>query len=161
MNVNRREALRTMAAGLAAPLMAQNNKTNLLILFADDMGWGELACYGHPTIRTPNLDQMARDGVRDLVASNERDPEDGPAPQAPELQRLLTARRQHEAWQHQQRMARLARCLIAQFAAVKQQHGWVDMNDVERTALVMLAGPAAKFITGSSFTIDDGQMLRS
>ena len=28
-------------------------------------------------------------------------------------------------------------------------------------ALVMLAGPAAKFITGSSFTIDDGQMLRS
>ena len=59
----------------------------------------------------------------------------------PELQRLLTARRQHEAWQHQQRMARLARCLIAQFAAVKQQHGWVDMNDVERTALVMLADP--------------------
>jgi ATP-dependent helicase/nuclease subunit A len=59
----------------------------------------------------------------------------------PELQRLLTARRQHDAWQHQQRMARLARCLIAQFAAVKQQHGWVDMNDVERTALVMLADP--------------------
>ncbi|OGA58233.1 MAG: DNA helicase UvrD [Burkholderiales bacterium RIFCSPHIGHO2_01_FULL_64_960] len=59
----------------------------------------------------------------------------------PELQRLLTARRQHEAWQHQQRMARLARCLIAQFVAVKQQHGWVDMNDVERTAVVMLADP--------------------
>ena len=59
----------------------------------------------------------------------------------PELQRLLVARRQHEAWQHQQRMARLARCLIAQFVAVKQQHGWVDMNDVERTALVMLADP--------------------
>ena len=59
----------------------------------------------------------------------------------PELQRLLVARRQHEAWQHQQRMARLARSLIAQFAAVKQQHGWVDMNDVERTALVMLADP--------------------
>lgn len=59
----------------------------------------------------------------------------------PELQRLLEARRQHEAWQHQQRMARLARCLIAQFAAVKNLHGWVDMNDVERTALVMLADP--------------------
>lgn len=59
----------------------------------------------------------------------------------PELQRLLTARRQHAAWQHQQRMARLARCLITQFAAVKHQHGWVDMNDVERTALVMLADP--------------------
>ncbi len=56
-------------------------------------------------------------------------------------QRALTARRQHDAWQHQQRMARLARCLIAEFAAVKHQHGWVDMNDVERTALVMLADP--------------------
>lgn len=59
----------------------------------------------------------------------------------PELQRLLLARRQHDAWQHQQRMARLARCLIAEFAAVKHQRGWVDMNDVERTALVMLADP--------------------
>ncbi len=59
----------------------------------------------------------------------------------PELQRLLTARRQHAAWLHQQRMARLARCLIAAFAAVKHQHGWVDMNDVERTALVMLDDP--------------------
>ena len=59
----------------------------------------------------------------------------------PELQRLLVARRQHAAWQHQQRMARLARALIAQFAAVKHQHGWVDMNDVERTALVMLSDP--------------------
>ncbi|WP_235503945.1 MULTISPECIES: UvrD-helicase domain-containing protein [unclassified Acidovorax] len=59
----------------------------------------------------------------------------------PELQRLLVARRQHAAWQHQQRMARLARRLIAEFAAVKNQHGWVDMNDVERTALVMLSDP--------------------
>ncbi|MFT4242764.1 MAG: UvrD-helicase domain-containing protein [Acidovorax sp.] len=56
-------------------------------------------------------------------------------------QRALAARRQHAAWQHQQRMARLARCLIAQYAAVKHQRGWVDMNDVERTALVMLADP--------------------
>ena len=59
----------------------------------------------------------------------------------PELQRLLTARRQHVAWQHQQRMARLARCLLKEFVAVKHQHSWVDMNDVERTALVMLADP--------------------
>lgn len=64
-----------------------------------------------------------------------------PAAQAaePELQRLLLARRQHQAWLHQQRMARLARCLIASFAALKRERGWVDMNDVERTALVMLS----------------------
>lgn len=58
-----------------------------------------------------------------------------------ELQRLCAARRQHEAWQHQQRMARLARALIAQFAQLKRERGWVDMNDVERTALVMLSDP--------------------
>ncbi|MDR6215128.1 ATP-dependent helicase/nuclease subunit A [Paracidovorax wautersii] len=58
-----------------------------------------------------------------------------------ELQRLCTARRQHEAWQHQQRMARLTRSLVAAFAQLKRERRWVDMNDVERTALVMLSDP--------------------
>ena len=56
-------------------------------------------------------------------------------------ERAMAARRQHEAWQHQQRMALLARALIAQFAQLKRERGWVDMNDVERTALVMLSDP--------------------
>ncbi len=56
-----------------------------------------------------------------------------------ELQGLLRARRQHEAWLHQQRMARLTRRLIEAFGALKRERGWVDMNDVERTALVMLS----------------------
>ncbi|GAD23963.1 exodeoxyribonuclease V subunit beta [Acidovorax sp. MR-S7] len=56
-------------------------------------------------------------------------------------ERALAARRQHEAWQHQRRMALLARALIAQFAQLKRERGWVDMNDVERTALVMLSDP--------------------
>lgn len=60
----------------------------------------------------------------------------------PELQRLLDARRQHAAWQHQRRMAHLLRCLNAQFAALKNRQGWVDMNDVERSAMRMLADPA-------------------
>ncbi|WP_312302893.1 UvrD-helicase domain-containing protein, partial [Pulveribacter sp.] len=58
-----------------------------------------------------------------------------------ELQRLCAAQRQHQAWQHQQRMARLARRLIAEFAQLKRERGWVDMNDVERTALVLLSDP--------------------
>lgn len=37
---------------------------NVIILFADDLGYGDLSCYGHPTIRTPHLDQLARDGMR-------------------------------------------------------------------------------------------------
>ncbi len=52
--------------------------------------------------------------------------------------RIATARQQAEAWDYQQRMARLARLLLAEFTALKREKGWVDMNDVERAALVML-----------------------
>jgi ATP-dependent helicase/nuclease subunit A len=55
--------------------------------------------------------------------------------------RIGAAQVQHEAWLHQQRMARLARVLLAEFAALKREHGWVDMNDVERAALAMLSDP--------------------
>lgn len=34
------------------------------MVFTDDLGWGDLSAYGHPTIRTPNLDQMAAEGQR-------------------------------------------------------------------------------------------------
>lgn len=37
---------------------------NVIIIFADDLGYGDLACYGHPSINTPNLDRMAREGQR-------------------------------------------------------------------------------------------------
>ncbi len=59
----------------------------------------------------------------------------------PELRLLCEASAQHEAWLHQQRTARLARALIAQFAALKRERGWVDMNDVERAAQRMLSDP--------------------
>ncbi len=37
---------------------------NFVILFADDMGYADLGCYGNPVIRTPNLDKMAQEGMR-------------------------------------------------------------------------------------------------
>lgn len=37
---------------------------NVVVIYADDLGWGDLGCYGHPTIRTPNLDRMAAEGQR-------------------------------------------------------------------------------------------------
>ncbi|MES2688721.1 MAG: UvrD-helicase domain-containing protein, partial [Pseudomonadota bacterium] len=52
--------------------------------------------------------------------------------------RVLSARQQHDAWLYQQRMARLARLLIAEFSALKQERGWVDMNDIETAALSLL-----------------------
>jgi ATP-dependent helicase/nuclease subunit A len=52
--------------------------------------------------------------------------------------RVVAAINQHKAWQHQMRMARLARGLIAEYGALKRAQGWVDMNDVERAARVML-----------------------
>jgi arylsulfatase A len=39
-------------------------RPNVVILLADDLGYGDLACYGHPTIRTPNLDRMAGEGMK-------------------------------------------------------------------------------------------------
>lgn len=39
-------------------------RPNVLILFADDLGYGDLSSYGHPTIHTPNLDKLAGNGIR-------------------------------------------------------------------------------------------------
>ncbi|MBT9506552.1 exodeoxyribonuclease V subunit beta [Rhodoferax sp.] len=55
--------------------------------------------------------------------------------------RVVAARLQHAAWTYQQRMARLTRVLLQEFAALKRECRWVDMNDVERAALVMLSDP--------------------
>lgn len=52
--------------------------------------------------------------------------------------RLLAASRQHDAWQHQQRLARLTRVLLRCYADLKRERGWVDMNDVEGAALRLL-----------------------
>ena len=46
----------------AAP--AGSRPPNIVIIFADDLGYGDLGCYGSPAIRTPHLDGMARDGLR-------------------------------------------------------------------------------------------------
>lgn len=46
---------------------AKNDKAeipNVIIIFADDLGYGDLSCYGNPTIHTPNIDKMAQEGAK-------------------------------------------------------------------------------------------------
>jgi len=58
-------AVSTAAFPFAAQAQAAEARPpNIVLIFADDMGYGDLGCYGHPVIRTPHLDQMARDGMR-------------------------------------------------------------------------------------------------
>ncbi|MCC7346212.1 MAG: sulfatase [Variibacter sp.] len=60
--MTRRSFLSSLAA---APSLAQPPRPpNVVLIYADDLGSGDLGCYGHPTIRTPNLDRLAADGVR-------------------------------------------------------------------------------------------------
>ena len=49
--------------GACGSVMAESHP-NFVVIFADDLGYGDLGCYGHPTIQTPHLDQMARDGLK-------------------------------------------------------------------------------------------------
>ncbi len=51
-------------AGGRAVAQSGGRPPNVVIIFADDLGYGDLGCYGHPSIRTPNLDRMAADGLR-------------------------------------------------------------------------------------------------
>src|SRR5438552_17068342 len=43
---------------------AAERKPNILIIVADDLGYGELSCQGNPQIPTPHIDSLARNGVR-------------------------------------------------------------------------------------------------
>ncbi|XP_065912186.1 arylsulfatase A-like [Dysidea avara] len=50
--------------GLLVAITSCLEKPNIVILFADDLGWGDLGCYGHPTSTSPNLDKMAAEGLK-------------------------------------------------------------------------------------------------
>lgn len=54
----------TLICGLASGPPLASAAPNIVLLFADDLGYGDLGSYGNPTIRTPRLDRLASQGLR-------------------------------------------------------------------------------------------------
>ena len=59
--------MKHLLAIVSAVLLASSlpaAQPNIVFILADDMGYGDLGCYGHPTAKTPVIDRLAREGVR-------------------------------------------------------------------------------------------------
>ena len=55
----------SLLSSLTLAAYAENkDKPNFIVIFCDDLGYGDLACFGHPTIKTPNLDKMSINGQK-------------------------------------------------------------------------------------------------
>ncbi len=59
-----RRTFLTAAAGALGARAAGARRPNIIVILADDLGYGELGCQGNPEIPTPNIDSIASNGVR-------------------------------------------------------------------------------------------------
>ena len=68
--LSRREFVITTVVGtlglteLSKNIYASPNRPNIIFILADDLGYGDLSCYGRPDYKTPSLDQLAGEGIR-------------------------------------------------------------------------------------------------
>jgi arylsulfatase A-like enzyme len=70
--MNRRQFLGAAASGVSLQAQVTGRRPpNIILIVADDLGYGDLGCYGNTAVRTPHLDRMAAEGVRftDFVVS--------------------------------------------------------------------------------------------
>ena len=49
---------------LLVPLVAEDRKPNIIVIMADDLGFGDLSCYGATTYETPHIDALAKEGMQ-------------------------------------------------------------------------------------------------
>lgn len=72
-NLTRRKFLKLAGLSIAASSAWQltcsktyrtTKKPNFIIFIGDDIGWNDVGAYGHPNIRTPNIDKLANDGIK-------------------------------------------------------------------------------------------------
>jgi len=68
--LTRRDFLKSACVGalaVAVPFRAKaakaNNRPNVVVILADDQGWGDLSVHGNVNLKTPNIDSLARDGA--------------------------------------------------------------------------------------------------
>ncbi len=57
-------SMQSDSAGAGRDVGASKDRPNILFILADDLGYGDLGCYGQKTIRTPHIDKMAEEGMR-------------------------------------------------------------------------------------------------
>jgi arylsulfatase A-like enzyme len=55
--------LMIIGMALSSTATTASDKPNILFIFADDWGWGDLGCHGHPYVKTPNIDRLAHEGT--------------------------------------------------------------------------------------------------
>ena len=53
----------SLSIALCAAVAGKPKSPNILFIFADDWGWGDLSCHGHPYVKTPNIDRLAKEGT--------------------------------------------------------------------------------------------------
>lgn len=64
MHLRSKRCLPCLLLVLMMSAAVEARQPNLLIFIADDMAWDDCGAYGHPTIKTPNMDRLAREGMR-------------------------------------------------------------------------------------------------
>lgn len=83
------KSLLTLISSFAILVSSLSAQPNMILFLADDLGYGDLGCFGHPIIKSPNLDAFAKQGVRLTQCYS------GSAVCSPSRSALLTGRTPH------------------------------------------------------------------